>query len=409
MKGVAIDLGTTTVAAALVDVAEAGVLKEASIENPQSRWGADVVSRMEAIIREPRLLNEMRSAVVGALNGVVRELAGASLADIAEVTVAGNTVMEHIFAGVSPVGLARPPHRPEFRDARRLDARESGLSAGAGVYIFPIINGFVGGDAVAAALSIGAPKSIKTTLIIDVGTNSEILLSSKGVLYAASAAAGPAFEAGGIRHGMRASSGAVRAVDISSGDVALDVVGGVKPKGICGTGLIDAAARLLEAGIIEPSGRIRDRSEVSTNLANRIQAAKAGNAFVLYKAADREITLGQDDVRSLQTAKAAIKAGISVLLKRARITEHDVDAVCIAGAFGSSMAPESLKTIGLLTPGWVRKVSIAGDAALAGAALALSSDEKKAEAEEIAKNATYVSLSGSANFEREFIRSMDFA
>jgi len=371
------------------------------------RRGADVLSRIEAITREPGLLESMRSEIVSACDEIIRDLAGAG--DIAEITVAGNPAMEHIFLGTSPVRLGVVPYRPAFTEARTLMAADAGLAAAgpARLYAFPLIGGFVGGDAVAAALSLGLAEERGVSLLVDIGTNSEILLSVAGELYATSAAAGPAFEGGGIRYGMSAARGAVRSVALGHDSVSLDVIGETLPKGICGSGLIDAVSGLIKAGVIERSGRIKGRDEVGSNLSDRIREDGSGNSFLLYRGASAEITISQDDVRALQTAKAAIRAGISVLLRRARLDEKDMDRVYIAGAFGSNLGRDGLETIGLLDPAWLEETSAVGDAALRGAALALL-DEKKREAEEIAEKTRYVPLSGSPGFESEFIRNMGF-
>lgn len=402
--GAAFDVGTTTVVCALVDLETGSVISTESRANPQSRWGRDVISRMEAAISAPEALNELSRAIRDECKGLLNGLAVDRQVDIRAVTAAGNSVMEHIFAGVSPEPLSKVPYRPAFKSSRMEPAEVLGL--GCGVYLFPLIGGFVGGDAVAVALKLGMPDGDRPVLAIDIGTNSEILLSSNGTLFATSAAAGPAFEGGEIRHGMTASTGAIQGVRIEEDTVILDVIGKSAPKGLCGSGLIEAASALIGAGIIEQSGRIKEPDEVSTNLSSRIRPGKEGNSFVLYRAASGEISLTQDDIRALQTAKSATRAGISMLLMKAGIAPEDVETVYIAGAFGSHLREEGLRAIGLLDAAWT-DIRTVGDAALEGAILALD-DERRAAAETIAAKARYVSLSGSAHFEREFIRHMNF-
>jgi uncharacterized 2Fe-2S/4Fe-4S cluster protein (DUF4445 family) len=311
--------------------------------------------------------------------------------------------MEHLFLGVSPEPLSRVPYKPAFKEARTVDA---GVGLECGLYVFPLIGGFVGGDAVAVALTLGMPGGDKPVLAIDIGTNSEILLSSGGVLYATSAAAGPAFEGGEVKSGMVAAPGAIQGIKIEGDTVILDVIGKGTPKGICGSGLIEAAASLLEAGIIESTGRIKDRDEVESNLSSRIKAGTEGNSFTLYRGASGEVSLTQDDIRALQTAKSATSAGVTMLLMKAGIGPEDIATVYIAGAFGSHLKEEGLRAIGLLDEAWT-DIRTVGDAALEGAVLALD-DERKRQAEAIARQARYVSLSGSAHFEREFIKNMNF-
>lgn len=411
LVGIAFDIGTTTIAGCSVDLSgslPAPPLEFASISNPQARWGADVITRINAVTSDPGALTPMSVSVVDACNSIIKGLSRG--ADIKEITAAGNTAMEHILLNVSPAPLSKPPYKPAFKAARRLPARDIGFNAGPDtlLYTFPIIGGFVGGDAVAVALHLGLHKSRKNVLAIDIGTNSEILLCAKGAIYATSAAAGPAFEGGGIEKGMTAGKGAIQSVKVVEDEIKLGVIGGVTPRGICGSGLVDAARTLLNAGIIEPSGRIKGRDEVLTNLSNRIKEGPEGNSFVLHKGALGEICLSQKDVRALQVAKSAIRAGISVLLKKAGIKDADIEGICVAGAFGSNLNEEGLKTIGLIDSKWTRNLTFAGDAALFGAALAVGSQEAKEEAERISEQARYVPLSGSCHFEREFIKNMDF-
>ena len=408
VTGIAFDIGTTTLAAASVDTASGAVIDTLSAPNPQARWGADVLTRIKAASEGPEgTLEKLSESVIAACNALLRSLAKGG--GIKEITVAGNSVMEHIFLNVSPASMAKSPYRPVFRQARILKAEEAGLDApGAALYLFPLIGAFVGGDAVAAALYLGLGESAKKTLTVDLGTNSEILLKTGERLYVTSAAAGPAFEAGGLKCGMTAGPGAIKGVDISGESMTLDVIGNKAPKGICGSGLIEAAAALIDAGIIEPSGRIKGAEEVHTNLASFIKEEAGGNSFILYRGASGEISLTQADIRGLQVAKSAIRAGTSLLLKKAGLRPRDIDHVYIAGAFGSNLEPRALAAIGLINPAWADSIEFIGDAALKGAAMAFSK-EKKSEAERLAGNSTYLPLSGSRFFEKEFIREMDFA
>ena len=405
-RGIAIDIGTTTIAGSLVEIATGLVLGTSTLPNPQARWGSDVLSRIKAAEEGPGALGELTGSLVEALNGLIR---GLGAEGVVGITAAGNSVMEHILLGVSPAPLARPPYRPAFTEARVLPASEVGLEVNSEIplYVFPLIGGFVGGDAVAVALHLGLGTSAGNTLAIDIGTNSEIILGAGGSLFATSAAAGPAFEAGGIRYGMTARRGAIEGVETRGESVRLDVIGGVAPVGICGSGLVEAASALLKAGVMDASGRIKDPDEVDTNLSVRIKAGEEGNSFVLYKGASGTVTLTQADIRSLQVAKSAIRAGVSVVLKKAGIGPVDIDSTYIAGAFGSSLKPEGLAAIGLLDAVWAENTEFIGDAALKGAELALRND-KKAEAGELARKTRYVPLSGSRHFEKEFIRNMDF-
>ncbi len=403
--GAAFDVGTTTVVCALVEMETGSVIASESTPNPQARWGRDVVSRMEAAIASEASLRELSESIRGACGGLLRSLSAGTGA-VEAASAAGNSVMEHLFLGLSPEPLSRVPYKPAFKEARVVEPHDAPIGLGCGLYLFPLIGGFVGGDAVAVALTLGMPGGDKPVLAIDIGTNSEILLSSGGVLYATSAAAGPAFEGGQITSGMVAAAGAIEGVRVEDDTVLLDVIGKGAPRGICGSGLIEAASALLKAGIIEKTGRIKDRDEVESNLSSRIKAGPNGNSFTLYRGAAGEIALTQDDVRALQTAKSATRAAVEMLLMKAGLEPGDIETVYIAGAFGSHLKEEGLRAIGLLDGSWTG-VRTVGDAALEGAILALDAERRK-QAGQIARQAKYVSLSGSAHFEREFIRNMNF-
>lgn len=410
--GIAFDIGTTTLAARL---AVKGAAKDAATEvaepNPQKEFGTDVIARIEAA--KNGNTEKMQAALLSAMNSMTKTLikeAGAKAEEVKHITIAGNSVMEHIFFGVSPEPIGRPPYKAAFKEARGLRAAKSGLTflPETMLYSFPLIGGFVGGDAVAAALSIGMEGKKQRTLLIDIGTNSEVLLSKDGVIYSTAAAAGPAFEAASIRHGMAAKKGAISSVETKGGSLKVSVIGSTAAKGICGSGLLDAVAALLRLGVIDKSGRIADAHEVETVISASIRKDNSANSVVLYKSASGEITLTQEDVRALQTAKAAIRASIEVLMEKAGLREEEIEKIFIAGAFGSSLKKESLEAIGLLPGSLAKKAMFLGDAALDGAAMALFSAAARKRAETIAATAKYVPLSGSMHFEKRFIAAMGF-
>ncbi len=406
--GIALDIGTTTLAASVADLRTGEMQRSISMPNPQIRWGADVLERVNAMDSDPSLLQELSRSLLGACNSLIKELTPKDPAGA--VTVAGNSIMEHFFLGLSPATIARVPYKPLFKEARTLPAGTIGLEwtrDDAYVYIFPMVGGFVGGDTVSAALSLGLTTETENTLLVDIGTNSEIILKADNRLYSTSAAAGPAFEAAGIRDGMTASDGAITGVAIEGDSVRLHVMGGVMARGICGSGLLDAVSALLSAGIIEATGRIKDHEEIDSNLAGRIKHNDKGNYFILFRSANKTISITQEDIRSLQVAKSAIRAGITTLLKKAHINAENIKKIHIAGAFGSNLTMRGLVDVGLIDALWADDVNFAGDAALQGAALALN-DEKKIEAQWLASNITYQPLSGSKVFEREFMKHMNF-
>ena len=410
MYGVAFDIGTTTIAAGLVDLKKRNTIAEASVPNPQTRFGNDVISRIEAVAKTPNALAEMRHAALTACNKLISGF-GMDAEKISKIAVAGNSVMEHILLGISPEPMGRIPFKTAFKEARVLKAKEAGFNASenASLYVFPLIGGFVGGDSVAAALFLKLDEEKGVTLAIDIGTNSEIMLSTRSGLLTTSAASGPAFEGGNISAGMTATAGAIEDVTIIGDDVKISSIGAAPPVGICGSGIVSVMAELLKSKVMDKTGRIKSKGEITTNLSCRIKEGSSGNSFILFKGAKGEITISQDDVRAFQVAKAAIRAGMEVLFERAEITPDKVEKVFLAGAFGSHIKKDSLETVGLFDREWNKKIEVSGDAALEGAKMALVSDESEKRAEKIASEAKYVPLSGSRLFETRFIENMNFS
>ncbi len=411
--GVAFDVGTTTIVGALVDLSSGERINTLSMPNPQARWGRDLIARVRATVEDAGALTAQREAVCSAMDEIIRGLAPDG--EIFEITAAGNSVMEHILLGVSVENFSKVPYKPVFKEARTLRAADVGIKSApeARLFVFPLIGGFIGGDTVAVMLSLGmgeAEKRPKTVLAIDIGTNSEIILKSGDKLFAASAAAGPAFEGGEIESGMTATKGAISGVKIDGDKVALQAIGGGAARGVCGSGLISAVSAFIKAGVIEASGRILDPGEIEDNLSTKVKAGDNGNSIILYRGPSATVEIKQADIRSLQTAKSAIRAGINILMQRASIGPGDIDAVYVAGAFGSNIAAEGLKAIGILDEILYGKTGEPlGDAALDGAQVALLSDGAKEEASKLAAATKYVSLSGTPGFQDEFIKNMDFS
>lgn len=414
--GVAIDLGTTTIAGSLIELSTLKVLRRASIPNPQSKYGKDVISRIEAVSNNPDELKVLQKLIVDAINELIKDLArndNTVLTAIGSITCAGNSVMEHILNGVSPESMGRIPYKPVFKESRSLRAKDIGITVNdtVEVYTFPMVGGFVGGDAVAATIALDLDTSNGNTLAIDIGTNTEIILRAGATLSATAAAAGPAFEGGEVEAGMAAVDGAISTVTIEGDSVKLDIIGGhKKPLGICGSGLISAVSELLKAGIIDKSGTIRDSEEVETNLASKVHPSDDGNRFTLYRDASLEVAITQADVRALQTAKAAIRAGIETILAKAKINASALKKIFITGAFGSNIDTSALLQIGLLDATWADKIEtteVTENAALKGAEIALTTKGKE-RIEDIAKKTTYVPLSGTKGFESSFIEHTNF-
>lgn len=413
---IAFDIGTTGIVGQVIAPSDKKDFeaKAHAAKNPLIKWGPDVLSRIKAIEEDPSLLGEMQAALAATINDIIERCTDKA-EDISLITAAGNSVMEHILHGVSPLPLGRVPYKPVFKEGRMQKASDLGIDSApnATLYTFPLVGGFIGGDTVAATLATGfnsfdKDKKDSPSILIDIGTNSEIVLRCDDSIFAASAAAGPAFEGGAVKFGMTAVPGAIEGVYVTDGSLKLKTIEGSAPKGICGSGIMDLVSVLLSEGVLNKSGRIKDPEEVENNIESSIKKEKHGNMVVLYRDASTMITFDQDDVRSLQVAKAAIRAGISVVLKKAGIVAEDVRRVFVAGAFGSSIKAASLARIGLIDPKWEGVVQSVGNASLRGATLAARSSVREA-AEALASRIRYVSLSGSPAFEKEFIERMNFS
>ncbi|BER91503.1 ASKHA domain-containing protein [Atrimonas thermophila] len=405
--GVAFDLGTTTLACELVDLESGTSLYRGAALNRQASFGADVLSRIEAIQRHPDNLVALQKAAISTMNQLIQEAtekAGRNFRDIFVVSVAGNTVMEHIFWGVSPVSIGVAPYVPVFVRSSVGLGEELGLLVHpkAQVYLFPSCAGYVGGDIVSGLTAFEIEESEETTLYVDIGTNGEIVLVHDGKIWCCGTAAGPAFEGAQIRQGMRATPGAVSSVSFRGGDLIWQTVGGEPPRGICGTGLIDALAMLLENGLLSPTGRLLEAA--SHPLSERIEEEGGEKVFVLSR--EPRLVITQKDISQLQLAKAALQAGRTILLKEAGLREEDIQRVVLAGSFGSFINSHSAVKIGLIPP--AKRIESVGNACLAGAKEALLSERFRKRCEELARKAQYIELSGRSDFQDVFTHALFF-
>ena len=399
--GLAVDIGTTTVAAALYDLAAGTPLGSSGERNTQRGCGADVISRITACGEGK--LPALRDAIRGQIRSMAEELcmdAGCSSADVRKVVVAGNTVMEHIFTGLDPGGIGAAPFTPAslFGDHRE------GLLGMADTYICPCVSGYVGGDITAGLLASGGDTAEELRLYVDIGTNGEMALGDQNGYLTCATAAGPAFEGAEIACGMDGSAGAVDRVRAEDGDVSVHVIGGGKAVGLCGSGLVDAVAALLELGVLDETGRMADREELPAPLAARLFPLENGaKAFRLAG----EVYLSARDVRQVQLAKAAIRAGAETLLANRGKRAGDISELVIAGGFGSYMDRYSALRIGLLPPVGPDRIRHAGNAALKGAALGLTERGEKRIAA-IAAKCEYLELSSARDFMDRYVECMLF-
>lgn len=419
--GLAVDLGTTSLAAALVSLSDGAVLASASSLNPQVAFGADVISRIRHAIEVPDGAAHLASAARGGLSDLVEELvrdAGCTGADIVVAAVAGNPTMMHAWLGVPMGGLGRAPYAGVWTDALTLKAREVGLPVhpNAVVQVFPLVRSHVGGDAVAAAIACDLDGGTAPRLLVDLGTNSEVLVASGGRMAATSAAAGPAFEGVSVRHGMRGSPGAIDVVSISAaGAVSTSTIGGLPARGVCGSGLIDAVAEMLRAGIVTPAGYMRRVGEVpgGVRFDGRLGPFEERQAFTLvpaHEAADDvgPIAVTARDVREVQVAKGSIVAAVALLCRHLGIEPGDLDESLVAGAFGNYVRKSSALRIGLVPPIDAERIRFVGNAAGVGARLALVDRDILARGRRLAARIEYVDLATHASYQDVFMAALAF-
>ena len=416
--GAAVDLGTTTVVGYLFDLTTGDYLSSAASYNPQARHGADVISRINHAMTSPQGLHELHREAVEVVNRVIAEAAstaGVAVGEVHEVTLVGNTCMHHLFLGVDPRHLGTSPYVPAVSEMIEVEARDVGLDVhpSANVAVLPVIAGFVGADTVAVILATELTQRPYPTLAIDIGTNGEVALWTGSELLVASCAAGPAFEGAQIRDGVRATPGAIEKVEVADGDLRVSTIGQLPAVGICGSGLFDAVAVLLETGVIDSSGRIEDGEDLPEGMARRVQEQEGEKQVVLAwpqeTASGRAVVLTQRDVRQVQLAKGAVRAAVELLLREAGLEAEQLGEVLLAGAFGNYVNPLSILRIGLLPRQLeASRVHGVGNAAGAGAALALLSLQERKKAEQLAREARHVELFANPEFQDVFAEAMIF-
>jgi uncharacterized 2Fe-2S/4Fe-4S cluster protein (DUF4445 family) len=416
--GLAIDVGTTSVVTTLIELESGEQLASVSSLNPQAVFGGDLMSRIAFAQFNPTNLRKLQTRIVGLLNQHVAEVcrtSGVLPKWIYKAVVVGNTCMHHLLLGVDPSHVGLAPYAPVMRHAAVLPARELPLKIApeARVCLLPLVAGFVGADAVAVALATRLADSPALRVAVDIGTNGEVLLGSRERLLACSAPAGPALEGAQIRHGMRGAQGAIDKVTIDH-DVHIHTIGETPALGICGSGLIDLLAGLLDAGVIDWTGLIQVEARDSLPPALRGRVAMRGEerVFVVLRpgeaGARAEIVLTQDDVRQVQLAKGAIASGIAMLLHVAAVPLERVEELLLAGGFGNYLSILSAIRIGLIPALPVGRVRYVGNAASLGAQLCLLSEAERARADTIASRIEHVSLAAHPDFEQLFVDAMNF-
>ena len=387
--GAAVDLGSTTVALSLLSLSTGSRLSSVSRWNAQQSYGADVISRISYCMEVPDGLSRLSALIRDQLYAMLQEACsacGAPVSAVKEMFLAGNTVMQHLFAGLSPVSIASAPFTPLslFRGATPCDLH------GIPVHLAPCVAGYVGGDITSGILASGICRRDQTVLFIDIGTNGEMALWHAGRLTACAVASGPAFEGANISCGMPAAKGAVNSAALAGGQLSYSVIGGGEALGLCGSGLLDLVSCLLSLGVIDESGCLdSDEDDPVYHLSPRV-------------------TLTQKDIRQLQLAKAAVAAGIRTLLEEAHLDASALDSVVLAGGFGNCLRPESAIRIGMLPQEFAGKVLPAGNTSLAGAELALLRHSARDELAQLSASCVYKELSTDAAFTSRFVDEMTF-
>ena len=421
LYGVAVDIGTTSVVVRLADLNSGENIATASSGNLQSQYGADVISRISYCENETGP-EQLHKAIVGCLNELLQSVTqqiGIKYNDIYEMTAVGNTTMNHLLLRHPVQQLGQAPYLAHSLEAsdHRPQELDLNINPTGNIHILANIAGFVGSDTVAATLACGLDISKMNTLLVDIGTNSEIVFGSHSHLLAASCAAGPALEGAGIAFGSRAQSGAIERVVYDGVDIDVDVIGPAQPATVCGSGLIDAVAVMLDLGIIDSTGRFCDRCELDPMLSDSVRRRLITHnnepAFVLTghytkKQWETAVFLTQKDIRQMQLAKAAIRAGIELLLQKAGANTTDIQQLLLAGAFGNYIQKKSAVRIGLLPKVPLEKIHFVGNAAGSGAQMALISQNARKIAKKLAEKIDYLEIAHQADFQMVFSEFLIF-
>lgn len=412
--GIAVDIGTTTVVTVLVDMTTGEELANASMINAQKHYGLDVLTRITYEYEHPESgILELQKAIVNSLNEMIDEVCREAVVEkeqIREIDVAANCTMMHMLLGVDARPIGKSPYQPEFVSARELPAREIGLSLpeNARLYCLPHVSAYIGADIVAGTYVCQLQKEQGNVLFIDIGTNGEIVLASKGRLLCCSCAAGPALEGMNISSGMRAAEGAVEDVQITEEGIILKTIGDEEPEGLCGSGILAVVKELLRTGIVKKTGAFVKKEKLDDGDYRKpmIQMNGSKREFILHETPRLLVTQG--DVRQVQLAKGAILSGFKALLAKAEIRMEDLDKVMIAGQFGAHLPAESLTGTGILPEAVKDRLVYVGNSSKTGAYMTLMSKQVKRKIEELAEQMEYMELAETDNYERIFAESMIF-
>jgi len=409
--GYAVDIGTSKLVGVLVNLVTGDAVNTLFVENPQLVFGEDIMSRMSFAMKAHENSLKLKSSVLSAVNQLLERsctMAHIAPSQVYEFVIVGNTAMHHFLLGIESRYLALSPYVPALKEAIDLHARDVGILAHphANVHVLPLIAGYVGADAVADVLASGLRESDELSLLLDIGTNTELFVGNRSDIVSCSCASGPAFEGAHIRQGMKAVHGAIERVRIepTSLNVEYETVGGEKPVGICGSGMLDTVAELLKCRVIDHKGRFQKVDN------KRLVEVSRDRAFTLAWGNETStgdpVTITQKDIGEAQLAKAAIHAGCTILMRRAGVMASDLKHVYVAGSFGNYVNPASAKLLGLIPEVPTEIISFVGNTAIAGAKMCLSSVEARAQAKKIGEEVRYVELGADPGFSKEFAASM---
>jgi uncharacterized 2Fe-2S/4Fe-4S cluster protein (DUF4445 family) len=407
--------------ATLLDLTTGTPMAVASMLSKQQPYGADVITRISAVMMDPATLGRLTGLAHESLAELAAEVcqqAGVDPADVLEVAMAGNATMTHLALGIDPEPLGVAPFIMSTRLWPEVLASDLGLAVHprARAVVFPSFGAYVGGDITAGLLASGMDRDPRTRLFVDIGTNCEIVLGSRDWLLGTAAPAGPAFEGAAIRCGMRAADGAIEVVSMTPDGLTLGVIGDTEPAGLCGSGLVDAVAELVRLGLLDRSGRLiteADAASAAPGLASRLTQLGKERVFVLHWLGEpgdveQSVYLSQRDVRELQFAKAAIATGWDILLEEAGLVPRDIQQVLLAGSFGSYLSPPAAIRLGLVPRLPALRVVSAGNVAGEGAKMALLSMRERAGALALLEEVRYVELSDRADFNDRFVEQLQF-
>ena len=411
--GIAVDIGTTTVVCYLADLSRHKEMDSYSFLNPQVSFGDDVISRI-AFSSQPGGLMQMQKAIITDMDNAIGVLAGKNniaKEEITEIVIAGNTVMEHLFVGISPDAIGHSPYKPEFLTHAPIDAQELGfrIAKDGIVKMLPNVAGYVGADIVAGVAALGMDKEPQMRLLMDIGTNNEIVIGSEKGMFCCATAAGPALEGARILYGMRASTGAIEKVSLGENGLEYKTIGDAPAKGLCGSGLVDAIALLVKNKIINKSGRMQKKEEcLDIRFKSRLGTDAKGMVRFLLTDEENPVYLTQKDIREVQLAVGAIKVGIEVMLEHQGIGLDEVDEVLLAGAFGNNIDIESAIVVGLLPNVEHKKIIGVRNSSGYGAFLSLAAADFCASTQTAMEKMKYVELSTLPDFQKRFVTAMLF-